>query len=474
MKNKYHLFLFVIGMLYVLPIVLANVYYVDDMGRLSLGYGWDGDGRILSNIITEALSFGNGIISIFPYSILLSSAIFVIAGSIVAEMLFENKYIKAISSLFIVTSPFMLENLSYRYDSILMAISVLSSIIPFIFRFNYKLFFPISIVCLLISFCLYQTSTMAYFSVTLCLLIKQCLNKGKAFDLKLCINCLICFSISYIVYSFLINSLEINMQRSGFIPFNNEGVDIILSRLGSYESYYNILYISGFKYAIWPCIIIALLSFINFILKGGGVGRLLLVVIYLFCSAVLTMMPNLVISTAWVTARTFICFPFLIISLFIIIDSIKTPLFIAQIKLASAILLVSYSFFLCSIYGATLKNNDDYSDFIAQSVSNVIMKDSNESTYKVMISGVRPLSVKTRTAFNAIPFINILVPNYMVQGSSWGIADLSRYIDMAFVPESQKYIDEKCSWKTIDHGSIYHILKKDNLYIVDFNYKSCE
>ncbi|HCN9184790.1 TPA: hypothetical protein N6699_005344, partial [Escherichia coli] len=125
-----------------------------------------------------------------------------------------------------------------------------------------------------------------------------------------------------------------------------------------------------------------------------------------------------------------------------------------QIKLASAILLVSYSFFLCSIYGATLKNNDDYSDFIAQSVSNVIMKDSNESTYKVMISGVRPLSVKTRTAFNSIPFINILVPNYMVQGSSRGIADLSRYIDMAFVPESQKYIDEKCSWKTIDHGSI--------------------
>lgn len=65
-------------MLYVLPIVLANVYYVDDMGRLSLGYGWDGDGRILSNIITEALSFGNGIISTFPYSTLLSSAILVL------------------------------------------------------------------------------------------------------------------------------------------------------------------------------------------------------------------------------------------------------------------------------------------------------------------------------------------------------------------------------------------------------------
>ncbi|EIK4885979.1 glucosyltransferase domain-containing protein, partial [Salmonella enterica] len=126
MKNKNYLFIFIIGLLYVFPIVLANVYYVDDMGRLSLGYGWDGDGRILSNVLTEALSFGNGIISIFPYSTLLSSVILVISGIIVSDMLFENKYLKYISSLFILTSPFMLENLSYRYDSILMAVSVLS------------------------------------------------------------------------------------------------------------------------------------------------------------------------------------------------------------------------------------------------------------------------------------------------------------------------------------------------------------
>ncbi|WP_239253396.1 hypothetical protein, partial [Citrobacter werkmanii] len=225
---------------------------------------------------------------------------------------------------------------------------------------------------------------------------------------------------------------------------------------------------------IWPCIILSILSFVNFVLNGGGLGRLLLLVIYLFCSAVLTMMPNLVISTAWVTPRTFICFPFLIISLFITIDNIKISLFAEKIKIASAVLFVSYSFFLCSIYGSTLKNNDDYSDFIAQSVSNVIMKDSNESTYKVMISGLRPLSVKTRTAFNSIPFISVLAPNYMSQGSSWGIADLSRYIDMAFIPEWQKYINERCTWSTIDSGSVYHILKKDNLYIVDFDYRSCK
>lgn len=148
-------------------------------------------------------------------------------------------------------------------------------------------------------------------------------------------------------------------------------------------------------------------------------------------------------------------------------------MFLDRIKLASAILVVSYSFFLCSIYGSTLKNNDDYSDFIAQSVSNIITKDSNESTYKVIISGSRPLSIKTRMAFNSIPFMKILAPNYMTQGSSWGIADLSRYIDMAFVPDSQRYIEGKCNWEAIDKGSVYHVLKKDNLYMVDFNYRSC-
>lgn len=224
---------------------------------------------------------------------------------------------------------------------------------------------------------------------------------------------------------------------------------------------------------IWPCVILVLLSYVNFILKGRELGRLLLSVVYLLGVALLTMMPNLVITTAWVTSRTFICFPFLIISLFIIIDNIKISLFLDRIKLASAILVVSYSFFLCSIYGATLKNNDDYSDFIAQSVSNIITKDSNESTYKVIISGSRPLSIKTRMAFNSIPFMKILAPNYMTQGSSWGIADLNRYIDMAFVPDSQRYIKDKCNWDAIDKGSVYHVLKKDNLYMVGFNYRSC-
>ncbi|HAK3429641.1 TPA: hypothetical protein H1R55_002556 [Salmonella enterica] len=473
MKNKNYLFIFIIGLLYVFPIVLANVYYVDDMGRLSLGYGWDGDGRILSNVLTEALSFGNGIISIFPYSTLLSSVILVISGIIVSDMLFENKYLKYISSLFILTSPFMLENLSYRYDSILMAVSVLSAVVPFIFRSHYKLFFATSFICLLISFCLYQTSTMAYFSVALCLLIKQCLNNEKAFDFRLFLNSLLCFLVSYIVYSLLISFLAVNMQRSGFITFDADGFDMILSRLRSYESYYNSLYVSGFKYVIWPCVILVLLSYINLILKGREFGRLLLSVVYLLGVVLLTMMPNLVITTAWITSRTFICFPFLIISLFIIIDNIKISLFLDRIKLASAILVVSYSFFLCSIYGSTLKNNDDYSDFIAQSVSNIITKDSNESTYKVIISGSRPLSIKTRMAFNSIPFMKILAPNYMTQGSSWGIADLSRYIDMAFVPDSQRYIEDKCNWEAIDKGSVYHVLKKDNLYMVDFNYRSC-
>lgn len=44
---------------------------------------------------------------------------------------------------------------------------------------------------------------------------------------------------------------------------------------------------------------------------------------------------------------------------------------------------------------------------------------------------------------------------------------------MAFVPDSQRYIEDKCNWEAIDKGSVYHVLKKDNLYMVDFNYRSC-
>jgi hypothetical protein len=37
--------LLIVVALYVAPIALSNIYYVDDMMRITTGDGWDADGR---------------------------------------------------------------------------------------------------------------------------------------------------------------------------------------------------------------------------------------------------------------------------------------------------------------------------------------------------------------------------------------------------------------------------------------------
>ncbi|EJT8150048.1 glucosyltransferase domain-containing protein, partial [Escherichia coli] len=169
-KNKWLLSL---AILYVLPIIIANAYYIDDMGRVLSGYGWHEDGRIFATYIMQIMSFGSLISQMAPLSTILSALIMFVAGYLLSTYLFEgDKLLIKACSLLLLTSPFFLENISYKYDSIPMSLSVLLAITPYIAR-NKVSFFIFSATCLTLVFGLYQTSAMAYFAVLACFIVKD-------------------------------------------------------------------------------------------------------------------------------------------------------------------------------------------------------------------------------------------------------------------------------------------------------------
>ncbi|WP_268625437.1 glucosyltransferase domain-containing protein, partial [Escherichia coli] len=124
------------------------------------GYGWHHDGRFISTYLARILSFNmHGITSLFPFSIFLSATIMVIAGFIIIHALdiLTSSIRSYLPALFLLTSPFYLENLAYRFDSIYMSLSVFFSVLPFLFLGKNK-FIVVSIFSFFLVFGLYQTS----------------------------------------------------------------------------------------------------------------------------------------------------------------------------------------------------------------------------------------------------------------------------------------------------------------------------
>lgn len=148
-----------ISILYVLPIILANRYYNDDLSRSLTGLtGWSGDGRPVTEYLMRFLCGGMPIADIAPLPLIASVLLLSYSLIVYAK---ENLYwfkrdIIFIYGMFLVlANPFMLSNLSYRYDCISMvgamaAVFIFYSVKPFklIYTFIVSVTFGILLMAL--------------------------------------------------------------------------------------------------------------------------------------------------------------------------------------------------------------------------------------------------------------------------------------------------------------------------------------
>lgn len=458
---------------YVLPLIIANVYYTDDMGRAIFGYGWDSDGRIFASALMKMLSFNETITSFFPISLILSAIVMALAGRIVSNILFDHDSLwKKLSSLILLTSPFYLENLSYRYDSLPMSLSVLLSITPYIFWDKNK-FFISSVICLTLIFGLYQTSAMAYFSMFICLLLRDFFDK-RTINYKLIALGLAAFILSYFIYTLTINHLHINLDRAGFLPVEKEILRTLVNRWNIYISVYCNLLNSGYITALTPLISLFVVSLAIITIKGksSGLLSLLVVIISIIGLYTLTMLPNLVLLNPWFNARTFICFPFILYGVVFVCSRATLPWSDTLISTAIVFIIV-YSFIISSVFGAVLNVNNEYDNFLSSSLSSSMIKDNNYKVYKVVISGRANTPLKSELQYKSYPILKNLAPIYTTENWYWGVRNLSRYIPMQSLSDNRSIINDMCNYEIISDTSLYILRAKENTFIIDFKKNKC-
>lgn len=127
LNKKYLLYYFILSLLsllYIFPIILANLYYKDDLGwSLTGSVGLKGDGRPLGEYLVLLLCGGSPVTDSAPLSLIL--AILFLSYALV---LYTRTNLDAVSDncmilpvlLFVLTNPLSLECLAYRYGAFVM------------------------------------------------------------------------------------------------------------------------------------------------------------------------------------------------------------------------------------------------------------------------------------------------------------------------------------------------------------------
>jgi len=156
----------------IFTIIRANYSYLDDLGRAIDGsrrwYDWS---RYVSEFSSIFIHGDTRLTDISPIPQLIAVLILAIS-SVVLVYVIGNKKITAVrllASIPLGLSPYFLECLSFKFDAPYMALSILASIVPFVFINRKNAFIFSSVVSLLIMCTTYQAASGIYLLVVVIL-----------------------------------------------------------------------------------------------------------------------------------------------------------------------------------------------------------------------------------------------------------------------------------------------------------------
>jgi hypothetical protein len=156
---------FLLYSLVLLPIVLADRYYLEDWRRLLRGsYGWTGEGRPFTDLLMSALNLGSPLMDISPLPQIAAITLLAQTSVLVSRKFAISPPLQAALAVFpLGASPFFLENLSFRFDSLPMSLSIVLALVPVLSLRSPGWATGIAgAVCIFSSLCFYQTGVNAF------------------------------------------------------------------------------------------------------------------------------------------------------------------------------------------------------------------------------------------------------------------------------------------------------------------------
>lgn len=481
-KNYFSTMLF-----FVFPIIMANVYYSDDLNRAMNGYTfWGIDGRPLADYLMIIINFSNHLTDLSPLPLLLATLLLSFTFYLCYKKCFRSLREGKLIPLSLLFSPFILEIFSYKFDVLTISASLSLCFSFLILRKTVTILQLLTLTASTIGiYGLYQPSiNVALVFISLTSFIELHEKEPPSYIIKLLSLRLSAIIIGSIIYLKIILPFFFNGAEEANHPgIANHLLNAIMHNATIYYEFFTINLAPIHGEAITKIVFIvtlfssAIIS-INYYKYFKNYGAIVIAVIaivaipltFIASMASLLLLENPIENFPRVyigiNGLTLFCF-----ALFCLACKNKWLNIAVFVFFGLYVLTFSYS------YGNALRMQDELNQQLAQEIK-LATKDISENSVNMMFNGKPPSSPVNANASINYPLIQSLVINYYYNwfGSHTYLAmhGLNQNYPDFTKEEVSTYLHNYCNSNLIYHSSRMNVYSNHLNIVVDFSKTQCE
>lgn len=459
----------------------ANFNYIDDMGRVFTGATeWGGNFfrwvLYLENIFAQMnlkladASPLNQFIAIFILTASVVVVAYIFSG--VGKKVTERKELLTghiIASLLIAFNPYFLECMSYKFESVGMASSVLFSFIPFLFVSHKHLFFISSFISVFLMCLSYQASSGIYIMMVIIVGLLWFLNNdGKT--VKEIIIFVAGSAVSYLLATGFFYILSIFLTSGSYRLTRIQMSLDLITFISNLRSYINIILKDFTWFWLVLCLIIMIFA-IRAIVMNSKKGKVLALFLSLICLAIAFIFSY----GAYLFLQNFASSPRMVYGVGIFIAIMANCAVISSgrrhnlLSIVPIILLVWCFFSYCFVYGNSLHYQSEYErhyeDMILDDLNNLFSNQTEQ--YELMVSGSIGYSPIVSHVNDIYPINSRLVPIMLAASTwHWGGYRLARYYSDSFDKVSASFRYDIEEYNLVKSSMAYDILQNGNSILI--------
>lgn len=466
---KPYLYCVIILIFCMTSLIRADFKYNDDLGRTAEGYrGWNSFNRYTSTFLSTFIHTSKYLTDISPLPQLLAVAIMALAGVIILYV-YKNKkeisFLDIVSILPLALSPYFLECLSYKYDAPYIALSVLVSVFPLLFRNKkYSIYSIITILCTLLMCTTYQASSGIFLMFVVLIFMKNW-NTENNFkeNFKFLAISTLSFFIGLLLFKFFLMKPFDDYVSSQMFPVEKI-VPGFFKQLYKYFS----LVLSDFRKEWLLLILTIIISFIYVVVRDSNKKKYIaipIILIFLIIMGILSFGLYPILIKPTFNPRAMYGFGvFIALMGMVIMDSKKV--YVSKLFVC----ILSYCFIVFAFtYGNALNVQDEYNNFrinlVIEDLNDLEIFQDNKMKY-VQIFGTIGQSPILKNMPQDYQMLNRLVPILFREEWYWGGYYFYNYFDLKNITPIYIANLEKYSFTEIKDTMYHTILKNEDLIII--------
>lgn len=473
---------------YVLPIILADRYYQDDLSRSLRGItGWNNDARPLTEWIMRWLCGGTPVGDIAPLPLLLSVLLLAYTLTLYLCKNLPDDYSAPILvsiGLLVIMNPFFLSNLSYRYDCITMVLALCAAIMPYVLpeKLNGWIVSGFSFLMCMIILTTYQPCCGVYIALC-CLELFFMILSVRINWLRLMIRAA-SLGVSILLYYFIIMKHYISdggWQQNAYQFSFNSNTGLLNSVNQNFNRFIDLLllYLDGIP---TPIILLFLLLTAGGMIAAGITARRscgkysVLGILYIMLLPILivfgSILPLLILTPTIFSMSTH---TLIVLCSFGLWAGVMIHFLAKQAEKLTLLLLIPCLFFGMTFsytYGNASKSQKQYEEYTTYNIVHDIETINAAGQYQYLtIDGNMPYSGETSMLCNKYPLFTELIPVYITNSSYLGGAQLQHY--MQYLPEFSGIDENEASairsTTPILSNSVYSCYVDQDRIMIHFN-----